>query len=123
LGRRNVPLGAGPDIDIAGVVDSLPAAIETLSPSEFVCEAVTNEPLLSGQQLASPAGIGLSGKATCSMPASPSEGEAVCASALFFDERCTLQQACAPAEPVTPLKPFFGDSAASGSVLDAAARA
>lgn len=109
--------------EIVGIVDSPRAAIETLSPSEFVCEAVTNEPLVSGQQLAAPTGVELSGNATCSKPASISEGEEVCASALFFDERRALQQACAPAELVTPLKASFGDWVETGSELNAAARA
>lgn len=124
MGRRNVPLAAGRTPEIVGIVDSLCAAIETLSPSEFECEAVTNEPLVSGQQVAAPTGVGLSGKATCSKSASIFEGEEVCASALFFDdERRALQQACAAAEIVTPLKLCFGDWAGSGSELNAAARA
>ena len=123
MGRRNVPLAAGRTPEIVGIVDSLCAAIETLSPSEFECQAVTNEPLVSGQQVAAPTGVGLSGKATCSTSASIFEGEEVCASALFFDERRALQQACAPAELVTPLKASFGDWVETGSELNAAARA
>ena len=123
MGKRNVPVVAARAPEIVGIVDSLRAAIETLSPSEFVCEAVTNEPLVSGQQLAAPTGVGLSGSATCSKPANISEAEEVCASALFFDERRALQQACAPAELVTPLNTFFGDCAETSSELSVAARA